>query len=74
MINDLAEMTTELEELLVRRTNTIAELQSIDRLQKAATKKIQNQHLRSKSVLVARDKSGALLSVGDNVHTVIKGK
>ena len=74
MINDLEELTTELDELSILRTDAIAELQSIDSLQKAVTKKIQTWRLQSKSVLVAGDKSGALLSVVDDVHTVIKVK
>jgi len=74
MINDLSKLTMELEELSIRRTNTISELPRIDRLQKAVTKNIQTRRLRSKSVLVPRDKSGALLSAGDNLHTVTKGK
>jgi len=74
MMNALAELTTESGELSIGRTNAISDLQSIERLQKAVTKKIQTRRLWSKSVLVARDKSGTLLSVGDNVHKVTKGK
>jgi len=74
MINKLDELSTELEQLSIQRTNAIAELQSIDKRQKVVKKKIRAQRLQEKPVVVALDRFKNRLSIGNRVRNLTKGK